>query len=258
MNYSTIICYLFKHSLLIHTVFILVLGFGGTPTATAAPTCKKGHLGTTDFQRRQSMDRCEGVRRSQLISASGLWLSSFSIGQSNVQRQADGGETLRLWVPISTVYLPHLNVRVQARRGHYLMEPLQFGSAQEGWKTFTWGTAVIRREQIREDQLRATALLRQPGDADQWLPVKFAPANAYNLVIASNAALRVDFVRIVDSNDQLVRECSGPTRLETELPCRWDARDRPAGTYRLIIRSADSGNPLLNVSLRHNPSWLEP
>jgi hypothetical protein len=34
-----------------------------------------------------------------------------------------------------------------------------------------------------------------------------------------------------------VRECSGSTRVETELPCRWEARDRPAGKYRLIALS---------------------
>jgi hypothetical protein len=119
-----------------------------------------------------------------------------------------------------------------------------------------WGAAVIQREEIRVNQLRAIALLRQPGDADQRLPVKFAPAGEYNLVIASNASVPVATVRIVDADNLLVRECLVPPRLETELPCRWEARDRPAGNYRLIVHSAEGNKTLLNVSLRHDPRWL--
>jgi hypothetical protein len=115
---------------------------------------------------------------------------------------------------------------------------------------------LIQRETISPSQLRATALLRQPGDVDQWLPVKFTPAGGYSLVIASNGALPVANVRILGPGSRLVLECSGPTRLESELLCRWDGRKDPAGTYRLVARSADGGGALLNVSLRHDPRWL--
>jgi hypothetical protein len=115
---------------------------------------------------------------------------------------------------------------------------------------------LIQREKIGASQLRATALLRPPGDVDQWLPVKFTAAGVYSLVIASNAALPVANVRILGPGRRLVKECSGPIRLETELLCRWDGRNDPAGIYRLVARSAEGGGELLNMSLRHDPRWL--
>jgi hypothetical protein len=86
-------------------------------------------------------------------------------------------------------------VSVQALGGDYQMTPLRLGSPRQGWRAFEWGAGLIQREQISASQLRATALLRQPGDADQWLPVKFTPAGVYSLVIASNGALPVATVR---------------------------------------------------------------
>jgi hypothetical protein len=136
------------------------------------------------------------------------------------------------------------------------MTPLRLGRAHQGWRSFSWGSGVIKREGIQPIELRATALLLQPGDVDQWLPVKFTAAGVYSLVIASNAALPVANVRILGPGRRLVKECSGPIRLETELLCRWDGRNDPAGTYRLVARSAEGGGELLNVSLRHDPRWL--
>lgn len=166
-----------------------------------------------------------------------------------------------LLVPITDSASGGPAVTVQARGTFYQMIPMALGSPRQGWRPFEWGAGLLLREGISVSQLRATALLRQPGDADQWLPVKFAPAGAYSLVIAVNSAVQVAHVRILGPDNRLVRECSGPTRLETELQCRWDGRDKdsrniPAGSYRLVARAADGGGALLNVSLRHDPTWL--
>ena len=147
-------------------------------------------------------------------------------------------------------------LKVQARGGEYQMIALQLGLPRQGWRDFIWSAGLIRREAIHPRELRATARLHQPGDLDLWIPVKFTPASGYNLVIASNGALPLANVRILGPGNRLVQECSGPTRLETELLCRWDGRKDPAGTYRLVARSADGGGSLLNVSLRHDPRWL--
>jgi len=242
-----------------------VLAFGllmvtlATPAPAGSPPCStQGNPRSTAYQFRPQMDRCEGIRASRPIAAIGLRLASYSIGLPQPQRRAEQGEVLGLQVPAAAASQDDPAVTVQARGGDYQMTPLRLGSARTGWRSFEWGAGVIRREGIDPSKLRSTALLRQPGEADQWLPVKFAPAAAYNLVITSNGAQPVASVRILGPGNRLVRECSGPTRVETELPCRWEARDRPAGTYRLIARSAESGSPLLNVSLRHDPSWLEP
>ncbi len=204
------------------------------------------------------MDRCEGIKHTKLISATGLRLTSFTIGTPRPVISFDEGLVFTLQIPVSNSGLPDPDVIVKAVNSTYLMTPLRLGPARLGWKSFAWGGGVIRREKIASTDLRATALTGRTGDQDQRLPVKFAPARAYNLVITSNGPLPVAYVRILGPGSRLIKECSGTTLLETELLCRWDGRNDPAGTYLLVARSADSGNTLLNVSLRHDPSWLEP
>jgi hypothetical protein len=138
------------------------------------------------------------------------------------------------------------------------MEPIRLDRARKGWNSFTWGADVIRREKISPEQLRATAVITQPGDEDRWLPVKFAPAAVYTLVIASNGSLPVGYVAIVGPGRQVLKRCSGPFRIESELHCRWDARKVPAGTYELVAESSKYEQTLLNVSVRHDPTWLNP
>lgn len=222
-------------------------------SAAPSPCPSKEDPRSTAYQFRPQMDRCEGIRSSRPIAAVGLRLASYTIGQAQSERRAEWGKVFRLQVPAG---LESPAVTVQARGGDYQMTPLRLGSPRQGWRAFEWGAGLLQRENISPSQLRATAFLRQPGDADQWLPVKFTPAGVYSLVIASNGALPVANVRILGPGSRLVQECSGPTRLETELLCRWDGRKDPAGTYRLVARSADGGGALLNVSLRHDPRWL--
>ena len=235
----------------------VVLALAG-PAPAGPPPCRTSwnQLGTA-YQFRPKMDRCEGMRGERPISAVGPWLASYSIGEVRGQKRPQGGESFNLLVPAigSARQMPEL--KVQARGGEYQMIPLQLGLPRQGWRDFIWSAVLIRREAIHPRELRATARLRQPGgDLDLWIPVKFTPASGYSLVIASNGALPLANVRILGPGNRLVQECSGPTRLETELLCRWDGRTDPAGTYLLVARSADSGGALLNVSLRHDPRWL--
>ena len=224
------------------------------PAAAAPPPCpSREDPRSTAYQFRAQMDRCEGIRGSRPIAAIGLRLASYTIGEAKRERRAEWGEVIRLQVPAGP---ESPAVMVQARGGDYQMTPLRLGSPRQGWRAFEWGAGLIQRENISPSQLRATALLRQPGDVDQWLPVKFTPAGVYSLVIASNGALPLANVRIIGPGNRLVQECSGHTRLETELLCRWDGRKDPAGTYRLVARSADGGGAPLNVSLHHDPRWL--
>jgi hypothetical protein len=234
---------------------VLGLILEGWVTASAAPP----PCSTTEnprsaaYQFRSQMDRCEGIRGSRPIAALGLRLASYTVGQAQIERHAQQGEVFRLLVPAE---LGSPVVTAQALGGEYQMTPLRLGTPRQGWRPFEWGAGLIQRERISATQLRATAMLSQAGEADQWLPVKFSPAGAYSLVISSNGALPVANVRILGPGSRLVKECSGPTRLESELFCRWDARNLPPGTYQLVARSAEGGGALLNVSLRHNPSWL--
>jgi hypothetical protein len=231
----------------------VVLELWVTASAAPPPCSTTENPRSTAYQFRSQMERCEGIKGSRPISALGLWLASFTIGEAQSEPRTQGGEMYRLLVPAGP---KTPDVKVKALGSDYQMTPLRLGTPRQGWRPFEWGAGLIQRERISASQLRATALLIQPDGAYQGLPVKFSPAGAYSLVIASNASLPVANVRILGPGSRLVKECSGPTRLESELVCRWDARNLPAGTYRLVARSAEGGGALLNVSLRHNPSWL--
>jgi hypothetical protein len=234
----------------------VVLALAG-PAPAGPPPCRTSwnQLGTA-YQFRTKMDRCEGMRGERPISAVGPWLASYSIGEVRGQKRPQGGESFNLLVPAigSARQMPEL--KVQARGGEYQMIPLQLGLPRQGWRDFIWSAGLIRREAIHPRELRATAQIHQPGEATQWLPVRFSPATTYSLVIASNAPQPVAYVRILGPGDRPVKECSGPTRLEGELLCQWDGRRQPAGSYRLEVRAATGEAGSLNVSLRHDPSWL--
>lgn len=247
----------FWYPALIATISAFALSFTLAPPSSAQTSCIKGDARSSGYQLREGMERCEGIRGSRPISASGLRLASYTIGKPLIYSRPLGGKEIALMVPAGASGPDGPMVTVRARGSDYQMIPLQLGSSRQGWRPFAWGTGLLQREGIGIGQLRATALLRQPGDADLWVPVKFASAGAYTLVIASNGALPVANVRIFGPGSRLVQECSGPTQLETELLCRWDGRNVPAGTYRLVASSAQGGSALLNVSLRHDPSWLK-
>jgi hypothetical protein len=226
------------------------------PAAHAStPTCRKADLRTPDYQKRTEMERCEGIRREKPIAADGLQLTSYTIGQASPQKGTLGGNVFTLQIPVGPPGLPEPVVAVKAWKGNYRMEPLRLGAADQGWKAFSWGAAVIQGQRIPSQQLRATALLRSPGDADQWLPVRFAPASSYSLVISSNGSLPIASVRIVTPDNKKVEECSGPTRMDQDLLCTWKAADLPRGTYLLRARD-ENGRMVLNETLLHDPRWL--
>jgi hypothetical protein len=146
-------------------------------------------------------------------------------------------------------------VAVEAWKANYRMEPLRLAAPKQGWSEFSWAETVIQGERIPYHQLRATALLRPPGDANQWLPVRFAPASSYSLVISSNGSLPIANVRIVRPDNQTVAQCTVPIRLDQDLLCSWKAADLPAGPYLLRARDKN-GRTVLNETLRHDPRWL--
>jgi hypothetical protein len=208
----------------------------------------------TSYRYRRNMDRCEGMRGERKVSAVGLRLASYSIGEIQGKKSPQNGLLFTLQVPARGLSQP--DITLQTRGGEYQMIPLQLGISIQGWREFIWGAGVIQRERITPSELRATARLQQPGEANKWLPVWFAPSATYSLVVASNGSLPLAYVRIFGPGDRLVKECSGPTRLDGELLCQWDGRRNPVGNYRLEARVAGSGAGSLNVSLRHDPSWL--
>lgn len=233
--------------------FVVLLAL---PAALAStPACTKADPRDPDYQRRTEMDRCEGISRTNAIGADGLRLTSYTIGQASPQKGPRGGNVFTLQIPVSPPGLPEPAVAVVAWKGNYRMEPLRLAAANQGWKEFSWGAAVIQGQGIPYGQLRATALLKPSGDANQWLPVRFAPASSYNLVITSNTSLPIATVRILRSDYKVVAECPSRPRMDQDLLCTWKAADLPAGTYLLRARAED-GRTVLNETLRHDPRWL--
>lgn len=233
----------------------LVLGMF-TSEVAASPGCSRGNMRSSAYQLRPTMDRCEGIRGTRPIAATGLRLASFTIGEPRVQILRGVGEVFSLQVPVSQAGLPEPSVRVQAWRGNYLMEPIRLDPISQGWKGFSWGAGVIRKERISPKDLRATAHIKQPGDADQWMPVRFGPTSTYTLVIASNGPISVDSVFVVGPNRNVVKRCSGPSRIDFELRCLWKAANNPSGSYQIMAYSSGSREVLMNVRLRHDPHWL--
>ncbi len=233
----------------------LLLSLALPAAHASSASCLQGDPRDADFQKRTEMERCEGIRRTKPIAADGLRLTSYTIGQAKLQRGSLGGTVFILQIPVSPAGLPEPEVAVEASKSNYLMTPLRFAPPKQGWKAFTWGAAVIQGQKIEGEQLRATARLRPSGDANQWLPVRFAPAAGYSLVISGNASLPITTVRIVRPDDRIVAQCPAPARIEHDLVCTWKAADLPSGTYLLRARD-ESGKTVLNVTLRHDPRWL--
>jgi hypothetical protein len=185
-------------------------------------------------------------------------MASFTIGQPKIP---DVGR-IGFSVPDESGSDP-LRVKVLNRNGSYRMTPYRLGkSQQKGWRPFNWGVGMLRNGGIKSDELRATAVLGKVGGDRQWLPVRFAPAKSYSLVISS-IGYELSYVHIVGPDKQLVKECSGPIKLDGDLLCEWDAGNNPPGIYRLIFPFANAKDsygypPHLGVPLRHNPNWLEP
>jgi len=201
---------------------------------------------------RKNMDRCEGFSYPLPGLAWGVYLASYTIGQPQIPDEGRMGFD----VPDEPGSDP-LNVKVKARRGVYQMTPFRLGESRKGWTPFEWGVGMLSRYGIRSDELRATARLSKSGGEVQWLPVRFAPANSYSLVISGDSGLALAHVRIVGPDKKLVKECSGPIQLDGDLLCTWDGRNNSAGIYSLIAPHANDPAKQLNLSLRHNPKWLE-
>ena len=255
MNPSLLSC-LSCETLLLGFPLALALGLSLPAAHASSPSCLKGDQRDPGWQWRPEMDRCEGIRRTKPIAAEGLRLTSYTIGLASPRKSSRGGSIFVLQVPVLAQGRREPAVAVEAWKANYRMEPRRLEVSNQGWKRFSWGAAVIQGQGISADQLRATALLRTPGDTDQWLPVVFGPANGYNLVISSNASLRVSSVRIVGANMEKVRDCiTRPALLDQDLPCAWNAAGLKPGAYRLLVRS-EKGDTLLDETVRHDPRWL--
>jgi hypothetical protein len=228
----------------------------GTPMAWALPqSCSvKSDPRSPAYQQRDQMLRCEG-ERPRPIAATGLWLASFTIGNPSVRRSQDGGEEILLRVPMAAEAGGSTpEVVVQARRRNYQMQPLRFRTGRNKWSEFAWGVAVLDNLRIDPRQLRALATLNRAGEATEQLPVWFAEAESYTLVLDSNMPLRLRTFQVRAANgsrvmDLLKQDRTSPVR-------RWNARQLPAGVYTIEARADDEFARPLVVTVRHDPRWL--
>ena len=143
----------------IHTGF-------GSALAQGVPCGPKGKDRSTLYQERQEMRRCEGVEPKE-IAASGIRLANFTIGVPRFTRSLDGGQEIRLRIPPSGRATPDPEVWVVETTRNYKMKPLAYSQAPDRWRDFSWGASVLHQLSIQPEQLRATALLKGGGGADQ-------------------------------------------------------------------------------------------
>lgn len=232
----------------------------GSALSLEMPCTKTRDRYSLDYQLRDQMKRCEGAR-SQEIAAPRLRLVSFTIGMPEVV-PLQGGRFLRLRLPV----LPgeggtEVKVVVQARKRNYKMEPLDFQSLSNGWREFRWGSGVIEDLEIPRDKLLAKAVMEKEGAAVELLPVWFAPAKAYSLILEGNTTVELMRFQVRDGRGRIVQDFlrSGNKTNRGEVYYQfWEASRLPAGVYTIEASTIRGATSSVNVRVRHDPRWLTP
>ncbi|MFN9623791.1 MAG: hypothetical protein ACK587_13325 [Cyanobacteriota bacterium] len=228
-----------------------------TPLVPAlAEDCpSKGNPRLPAYQKREQMLRCEG-ESPKPIAATGLWLDNFTIGSPRSRTSSDDGREILLRVPVIGRSSAKPEVTVETSRNNYKMKPLEWRQRGDNWQEFAWGVAVLNQLGIKPAQLRATALLPGGGGASRQLPVWFADARAYTLIVGSNTPLRLRLFRVKGPDGRVVEDfLSGGTDARRAI---WDARRLPRGIYTIEAQADDPSTKPLITAVQHDPRWLQP
>jgi len=234
-------------------LMLTCLAAGSSPLPLLAQPCaSKGNPRLATYQLREQMRRCEG-ESPRPIAATGLRLDNFSIGRPRSRTSSDNGQEIVLRVPAGSA---QPEVTVETSRNNYRMKPLEWRRGEGNWKEFVWGVGVLNQLGIRPNQLRATALLKAGGATERQLPVWFADASAYTLIVGSNEPQRLRVFRITGPDG---REVVNFLRGGNEtMKATWEARGLPRGIYTIEARSEDPSSRPLITQVQHDPRWLRP
>ncbi|MBO1068779.1 MAG: hypothetical protein HEQ13_05095 [Dolichospermum sp. DEX189] len=228
---------------------------------SAAAYCPKGNPRSTDYIRRQTPNRCEGVK---LEPISGNSLSLISIATRNI---ANYEKTLTLQVPrIKNGNNPQVIVKSLDDSYHYQLDDLLLSNNGANFG-FSWDTYVLRQAKIPANKLRAVASYSL-GSQNVYVPVTLGKTSGkYEFVFYSQDRVEFTSVKIVpltDKKDQKpVYSTSRTTPNSGEISFIWDGSKAPTGRYKLhyiafIDRINEPSDRIeKEIVFEHNPTWLK-
>ena len=228
--------------------------------------CPQGNPRSTDYIRRKTPDRCEGIKVQPI---SGNSLSLISIATRNIN---DYGDKISLQVPrIKKGNNPEVLVTSRDDKYNYILDDLLLSNNGESFG-FSWDTYVLKKANIPANKLRALASYSL-GSQKVYVPVTLAKSSGkYEFVFYSQDRVRFNSLKIfpLEDKDQknLIYNTSRKTANSGEISFTWDGSKgdgskAPRGRYKLhyiafIDRINEPSDRIENVIVfEHHPNWLK-
>ena len=241
-----------NYKIILTSLFILSLSH-----LPAAANCTEGNPRTTDYIRRKSPNRCEGIKR-ELLSGNSLTL--ISIVTRNI---ASYGKTLTLQVPqIRGGKNPQVLVQSFGDNYRYQLDDLSLSNNGSRFGS-SWDTFVLREAKIPTNKLRALASYNL-GSQPVYVPAILGQTSGkYEFVFYSGDRVKFVSFKIVSENQETIYSAPQTNARKGETVFTWDGRNAPAGRYTLkYVAKIDRRNQPSDripgeIVFEHNPSWLK-
>ena len=223
--------------------------------------CPQGNPRSTDYIRRKTPDRCEGIKVQQI---SGNSLSLISIATRNIN---DYGDKISLQVPrIKKGNNPEVLVTSRDDKYNYILDDLLLSNNGESFG-FSWDTYVLKKANIPANKLRALASYSL-GSQKVYVPVTLAKSSGkYEFVFYSQDRVRFTSLKIFPlekkKEDNPIYSTSRKTANSGEISFIWDGSKAPGVRYKLhyiafIDRINEPSDRIENVIVfEHHPNWLK-
>ena len=223
--------------------------------------CPQGNPRSTDYIRRKTPDRCEGIKVQPI---SGNSLSLISIATRNIN---DYGDKISLQVPrIKKGNNPEVLVTSRDDKYNYILDDLLLSNNGESFG-FSWDTYVLKKANIPANKLRALASYSL-GSQKVYVPVTLAKSSGkYEFVFYSQDRVRFKSLKIFPlenkKEDNPIYSTSRKTANSGEITFIWDGSKAPRGRYKLhyiafIDRINEPSDRIENVIVfEHHPNWLK-
>jgi len=223
--------------------------------------CPQGNPRSTDYIRRKTPDRCEGIKVQPI---SGNSLSLISIATRNI---TDYGNRISLQVPrIKKGNNPEVLVTSRDDKYNYILDDLLLSNNGANFG-FSWDTYVLKKANIPTNKLRAVASYSL-GSQNVYVPVTLGKTSGkYEFVFYSQDRVRFTSLKIFPlenkKEDNPIYSTSRKTANSGEISFIWDGSKAPGGRYKLhyiafIDRINEPSDRIENVIVfEHHPNWLK-
>lgn len=239
-------------------ISVLILGIN---PLSANAYCPQGNPRSTDYIRRKTPDRCEGIKVQPI---SGNSLSLISISTRNI---TDYGNRISLQVPrIKKGNNPEVVVTSWDDKYNYILDDLLLSNNGKSFG-FNWDTYVLKKANIPANKLRALASYSL-GSQKVYVPVTLAKSSGkYEFVFYSQDRVRFTSLKIFPHEDKKeenpIYSTSRKIANSGEISFTWDGSKAPGGRYKLhyiafIDRINQPSDRIENVIVfEHHPNWLK-